>query len=121
MAKSNRQFRVADLIHQNLALLLKRAVFDPRLSKALITGVDISPDLKQARVFFTVLNGEDLEDVKKAFKKATGYFRRLLAQATELRHIPQLNFVYDNSVERGDKISRLIQEAFDSDVDQNNE
>lgn len=116
MPKSTtRARRVADLIHQQLARIILKEINDPRLADFSLTAVDVSPDLHQATVFYTVLNKNNLKDVKKALAKATGYLRHLLAGATELRYVPVLHFVYDESIERGSRMSQLINEAVDED------
>ncbi|AAO90928.1 ribosome-binding factor A [Coxiella burnetii] len=112
---SQRQQRVADLIHQQLAELLKKEVRDSRLSKISLTAVSISPDLKQAKVFYSLLENQNEKEVQKALNKATGYLRHLLAQATVLRYVPKLEFVYDESIERAHRISLLIERALKKD------
>lgn len=106
---TQRQQRVADLVHQQLAELFKKKVFDARLSKILLTGVSISSDLKQAKVFYSLLeNQHGKEKVQKVLHKATGYLRCLLAQATTLRYVPKLEFIYDEIIERVNRLSSLI-------------
>ncbi len=115
MTESPRKKRVSDLILHQLAELLKREIYDPRLTDISLTAVRLSSDFKQARVFYTVLEQKDRGGVQAALKKAGGYLRHLLADATDLRYVPQLQFVYDESVERGAKISSLIDKALDED------
>ena len=114
---TQRQQRVADLIHHQLAVLLKKEVHDPRLARISLTAVSVSPDLKQAKIFYTLLESEDRKAIQKALDKAIGYFRRLLAEATALRYVPQLQFAYDESLERTEKISSLINRALKNDDD----
>lgn len=108
---SQRQERVADLIHQQLAELLKKEVQDPRLSLMSLTAVSISPDLKEAKIFYTLPEDYDPQGVQIALDRATGYLRRLLAKATVLRYVPKLLFTYDESIARANKISLLIKKA----------
>ena len=116
MSKSpKRARRIGDLIHHRLAELLQRGISDPRLEKISLTGVEVSVDLGQAKIFYTVLDEADLPDVQMALNKASGYCRHLLAQTTALRFIPQLHFVYDESIERASRISALIDKAVDAD------
>lgn len=105
------QQRVADLIHQQLAKLLKQKVYDPRLTKISVTAVSVSIDLKQAKVFYTLLEDQNSQKVQKVLDKAMGYLQHLLAEATILRYVPKLQFAYDESVERANKISLLIKQA----------
>jgi ribosome-binding factor A len=112
----NRSLRVAELIKRELAVLIPRELDDSRARLATITSVDVSPDLKSARVYFTLLAGEaGAEPVLAVFKKAAGHLRRELAGRVELRVMPELRFYFDNSIERGDRLSRLINRAIDED------
>ena len=112
---SQRQQRVAYLIHQELAELLKKEVRDSRLSKISLTAASISPDLKQVKVFYSLLENQSEKEIQKALNKATGYLRHLLAQATVLRYVPKLEFLYDKSIERAERISLLIERALRKD------
>lgn len=115
MTVSKRAHRVADLIHHQLAQLLKKEINDPRLEKITLTAVDVSPDLKQAKVFFSLLNVDDVKETTAVLDKASGYLRCLLAKSTALRHVPHLHFVYDESIEYGAKLSQLIDDAIHRD------
>ncbi|MCX7125729.1 MAG: 30S ribosome-binding factor RbfA, partial [Gammaproteobacteria bacterium] len=92
--KSKRTHRTAELIQQIVAMALIKEVSDPRLSAVTITGVDLSPDFKQAVVFFSMLEPTDeaIKAAETAFQKATGFFRLHLSRSTELRHTPKLFF-----------------------------
>ena len=106
---TQRQQRIADLIHQQLAKLLKKEVCDPRLSKISLTAAYLSLDLKQAKIFYSLLDKKNEKEVQKALSKAIGYLRCLLAKTITLRYVPKLEFIYDRSIERADRISLLIQ------------
>jgi ribosome-binding factor A len=73
-----------------------------------ITGVDVSPDFSHAKVFFTVLNRDALPGVEEGLKRAAGFLRSQLARRIKLYTTPELRFEYDESVERGERLSRLI-------------
>jgi ribosome-binding factor A len=73
-----------------------------------LTGVDVSPDFSHAKVFFTTLTKENLEDAKQGLRRAAGFLRSQLARRIKLYTTPELRFEYDESVERGDRLSRLI-------------
>ena len=105
---TQRQQKVADLVHRQLAGFLKKEVHDARLSKISLTGVSISSDLRQAKVFYSLLENQHGKEVKQVLNKATGYLRYLLAQATALRYVPKLEFIYDEIIERVDRLSSLI-------------
>lgn len=106
--QSGRPQKLGDLIQRELSELLQREVRDPRVGMITITGVDVSPDFSHAKVFFTVLQKEHLEDTAQGLKKAAGFLRSQLARRIRLYTTPELRFEYDESVERGDRLSRLI-------------
>ncbi|MBO5286939.1 MAG: 30S ribosome-binding factor RbfA [Clostridia bacterium] len=107
MAKYRRN-RINDAVKQEMAQIL-RDVKDPRISGALvsITAAEVSPDLKFAKIFFSVL-GEDKDEVLKGLKSASGFFRSELAKRINLRVTPQLAFEYDGSMEYGANISTIL-------------
>ena len=110
--ESNRPLRVAELIKRELAALIPQELDDPRAHQATITFVDVSPDLKSARVYFTLLAGEaGAEPALVMFNHAAGHLRHELAKRVSLRVIPALRFYFDASVERGDRLARLIERA----------
>jgi ribosome-binding factor A len=112
---STRPQKIADLIQQELATLIKKVVHDPRLADVSLTAVRLSPDLKLARVYFTLMETKNRKDAERAFEKASGFLRHLLSKHTELRYVPKLHFVYDESIERGARLSSLINEALEAD------
>jgi ribosome-binding factor A len=102
---------VADLIQRELTDLLLREVRDPGIGMITITSVDVSPDLSHAKVFFTLLDPTQKSSTEKALHRAAGYLRSQIAHRIKLYTTPELRFVYDESIERGDKLSQLIDEA----------
>ncbi len=112
MPKSTkRPSQVAEVIQHALVLLLARHTQDPRLKALSITGVDVSPDLKLARVYFTLLDKtSELVEVKQSLKKATGFFRAQIAQEVQLRYMPRLDFIYDKTLDSAERISELLTE-----------
>ena len=109
-----RSDRVADLLNKEIADLVFRRVKDPRVANVTITGVQVSDDLKFAKVFFCVMGHGSDEDAKKnaalGLEKAKGFIRLELGRRLSLRYVPQLQFEFDNSFEYGDKIERLLRE-----------
>lgn len=103
--------KVADLIQRELSDLLRREVRDPRVGMVTITAVDVSPDLSHAKVFFTLLQPERKPETEKALQRAAGYLRSQIAHRIKLYTTPELRFVYDESIERGDHLSQLIDKA----------
>ena len=100
--------KVADLIQRELSDLLRREVRDPRVGMVTLTSVDVSPDLSHAKVFYTLLDKAQLEETQRGLDPAAGYLRSQIAHRIKLYTTPELRFAYDESVERGDRLSRLI-------------
>ncbi len=102
--------RVNEEISRELTEIL-RTVKDPRVSGSFISilRVDTAADLRNASVHYSVL-GEGRDEVKKGLKSAEGYIRRELAQRLNLRTTPELCFVYDDSIEHGAHIAKLLED-----------
>jgi ribosome-binding factor A len=105
---SGRPQKLGDQIQRELADLLARELRDPRVGMITITSVDVSPDISHAKVFFTMLEKDNLEDTLHGLRRAAGFLRSQLAKRIKLYTTPELRFEYDESVERGDHLSRLI-------------
>ena len=105
---SGRPQKLGDLIQREVSDLVQRELRDPRVGMITITGVDVSPDLSHAKVFFTTLDKETVADAKQGLRRASGFLRTQLAKRIKLYTTPELRFEYDESVERGDRLSRLI-------------
>ena len=110
----SRATRLADQIQRDLADLIRLEVRDPRVGLVTITTVEVTRDLSHARVFVTSLSETAAAESVKALTHAAGFLRSRLAQTLKLRTIPELHFVYDASVERGVRLSKLIDEAVQS-------
>jgi ribosome-binding factor A len=107
-----RQARIADQIQRELAELIRLEVRDPRVGMVTLTGVELSRDQSHAKVFFTVLGSpSDVEHAAEGLQRAAGFLRSQLAHRLTTRTVPGLAFAYDESVERGARLSRLIDEA----------
>jgi ribosome-binding factor A len=112
MANLQRLRRVADQIQRELSGLLRAELKDPRVGMITLTGVEVSPDLAHAKVFFTTLgDAEALARCEAGLKRASGFLRGELGQRLKLRVTPELRFVHDASVERGVRLSKLIDDA----------
>ncbi|MEE8353423.1 MAG: 30S ribosome-binding factor RbfA [Dehalococcoidales bacterium] len=105
--------RVNSLLRQTLSELLQREVKDPRLGGFItITAVDTSADMKHAKVYVSSLGGDDdRQEILGTLTTAAGFFRREMAVSLKLRRIPQLVFQWDDSIERGDRLLRLIDQV----------
>ena len=105
--------RVNSLIRQELSELLQRQVKDPRLGDFIaVTEVATSPDLKHAKVFVSQYGNEtERKKVLSGLVSASSFFRRELAKSLKMRYVPELHFQWDDSIEKGDRLSRLIDEV----------
>ena len=107
-----RSLRVADQIQRELAEILRTELKDPRVAMITLTGVEVTADYSHAKVFYTLMgNAEQRAETEAGLKQAGGFLRSQIARRIKLHSIPQLHFVYDESVERGFALSRLIDEA----------
>ncbi len=112
MANAMRLRRVADQIQRELSELLRQEVKDPRIGMITLTDVQVSPDLAHARVYFTTLEeGEARRQTLQGLRRAAGFLRSELGARIKTHIAPELRFEFDESVERGAKLSRLIDEA----------
>ncbi len=105
--------RINSLIRQEISELLQRQVKDPRLGNFIaVTEVSTSVDLKHAKIFITCLGSEkEKQETLSALVGASGFFHRELTKRLKLRYIPELDFQWDDSIERGDHILKLIDEV----------
>jgi ribosome-binding factor A len=106
--QSGRPQKLGDLIQRELSELLQRELRDPRVGMITITGVDVSPDFSHAKVFYTTLDPAHVEEAARGLGHAAGFLRSQLAKRIKLYTTPELRFEYDESVERGDRLARLI-------------
>jgi ribosome-binding factor A len=109
---SRRSERTGKLIQREISALLEREVNDPRLSKFVsVTQVTLSPDLTHASVYVSTLASEmNKEDLLAGFNKASGFLRKELAAHLRLKQMPELSFHYDDSIERGARLLKLMGE-----------
>ncbi len=108
-----RSQRVADLLHKEIADLVLRRVKDPRVTSLTVTSVRVSDDLKFARVFYCLMGkaaDEEKQTALDGLNQARGFIRQELGKRLHMRSVPQLSFQYDESLDYGDKIERLLKE-----------
>jgi len=111
---SYRPERVAEQIHKEISRLLIDGIKDPRVAPVVITGVDITRDLRLARIYFTVSDEKSERRAAEAGLKSAGaYVRREIGQVIRLRYVPELRFEYDASVSHGRKIEDLLRQVKD--------
>ena len=106
-----RSVRVADQIQRELAVLVARDVSDPRVGEVTVSGVDLSPDLRHARVLVTPGRGTDGDASASALNHAAGFLRSRLARRVRLRRLPHLVFEHDRTLEQALRIDALIDGA----------
>lgn len=107
-----RRARIADQIQRSLADVIRLELRDPRVGMVTLTGIEISRDQSHAKIFFTVLGPPSAAaDAQEGLQRAAGFLRSSLAHRMSTRTVPELHFEYDESVERGVRLARLIDEA----------
>lgn len=104
-----RRGRINEEVQKEIALII-RNVKDPRVANSFIsiTGAEVTPDLKYARIYYSALYG-DKKEVKLGLKAASGFIRGQLSKSMNLRITPELTFVEDGSIEHGAKISKILE------------
>ena len=109
---SRRLERVNELIKEEIASLLHREIQDPRLAAMIsITGVETSQDLRNATVRVSIMGtDEEVQQAMAALRHAAGYLRHELASRLRLRHVPELSFKLDTSIEKGARVLELLRE-----------
>ena len=106
-----RSDRVAEQVRRDLAELIHKELKDPRVGMISLTSVELTPDYAHAKVYFTTLQPEHLDEVEQGLKRASGFLRRELGRRIHIHTLPELHFVYDASVARGADLTDLINKA----------
>jgi len=103
-------------MQRELAALIRTDIKDPRLGMVTVSAVQVSRDLGHAKVYISVLGDTEAQQISlQILNKAAGFLRHALGQQMIVRSVPQLHFVYDESIERGSRLSALIDAAVKSD------
>jgi ribosome-binding factor A len=106
---STRQRRVQEKLVQEISEIVRREIKDPRVGFVTITDAEVSPDLRHARIFFSVLGDQEArQETTKALNRAAGFVRSEFAHRAQMRFVPEIRFEFDPSVERGARISELL-------------
>lgn len=106
---NQRSVRVGELIQKELSDIILRGLRDPRVGFVTIMSVDVTSDLRMARVYFTVMGEDaDSEATQKGLESASPYLRRELGKRIKLRHVPELIFKFDTSIAYGNHIESII-------------
>ncbi|KFB72676.1 MAG: 30S ribosome-binding factor RbfA [Candidatus Accumulibacter phosphatis] len=108
----SRRDRISEQIRRELAEVIQSELKDPRVGMISLTDVEVSPDYAHAKVYFSSMAGSDtLDSVQAGLQQASGFLRSELGKRISIHMIPQLHFVFDDSLERGAELSKLISEA----------
>jgi ribosome-binding factor A len=102
---------LAEELKNEISAIIAQEIKDPRVGFATVTAVKVSPDLRHARVMISVLGSpEEKQETLNALVGASGFVRRLIGARIKLRHTPELSFAYDETIEQGDLMMRLMEE-----------
>lgn len=122
MSESDRTRRISDQVQKELAIILQKEVKDPRVTWVTVSAVRVSKDLQNAKVYVTVLGDDDARKAAlETLVKISGFLRHELGQRIRLRILPQLSFVYDDSIEVGSRLTQLIDNAVAEDQKKSSE
>jgi ribosome-binding factor A len=109
---SRRTERIEEMLREEISTLLQRELKDPRVGFVTVTGADVSPDLRHAKVFVSVMGTpEEKKETLAALNRARGFLRSEIGKRAHLRTAPELTFAEDAGAERGDRITQLLEAA----------
>ncbi len=108
---NSRTQRVADLIQTIVAQILQQEAEELKIGMVTVTSVEVAHDLSHAKIFVSVLEDDRVKEILSKLNDASKYFRYALAQEAKLRIAPEIKFLYDDSIVRGNRISTLINDA----------
>lgn len=112
---NKRAIRVGELLKEEISQIVLREMKDPRIGFVSITDVEVSGDLRHAKVFISVYGSEkEKEETLKGLQEARGYVRKLIGDRIKIYHIPEIIFRYDDSIEKGVHISEIIKDLKES-------
>ena len=111
MKRFNRSDRVSHLIHREVSAIIDRELRDQRIGMVTVTSVDLSRDLRNARIYVSMLGSdEDIKSSLEALNNASSFIRTCLKTRVVLKYLPTISFVYDSSTVDGMRIDKLIDE-----------
>ncbi len=106
--------RVGEMIHQEISIVLDREISDPRLAGINVTHVEVSGDLRYAKIFVALpanCGNAESKEMLHALAHASGYFRRHLAKSLDLRFAPEIRFVVDHAIEKGEHFLQILEQV----------
>jgi len=118
---SSRRGRLGDVLHRELAKLIRDECSDPRLGMVTISGVVVTDDLSFARVYVTVMEDDKQKSSVEALNHAAGFFRTQLAKHLTLRVAPRVRFIYDDSLAIGSRMDQLLKSVIEKPKNPENE
>ncbi len=105
----NRKARLESIILEEISDILHRGIKDPRLDMVSVTEVDVSGDLKSAKIYYCIYGDQKRKDDAKAgFESAKGFIKRELIKRLNIKRVPDLSFIFDNSFDNADRINHLL-------------
>ena len=105
----SRMDRVNEEVRHQVSTILQRDVQDPRIGFVTITRVDVSSDLRQAKIFFTTIEqGKSYEDTLSGLKRSTGFIRKMLGQRIRMKFTPDIQFVYDKTDDKKSRVEEIL-------------
>ena len=107
--------RLNHAIQEEISMIIMREVKNANIKFVTITGVDTTSDLSFAKVYYTVLDRSKMQETKEALEKSASFIRTKLAERIEVRHTPELKFIYDTSIAYGEHIEKIIEEIKEKD------
>jgi len=102
--------RLNHTYQEEISMILMKEIKDEEIKFVTITGVDVTSDLSFAKVYYTVLDDDKKERTQEALDKAAPFIRKQLASRIEIRHTPELRFIYDKSIAYGEHIEEIIKQ-----------
>ena len=118
---NQRVYRIGSVIRKEIAQIIQNDINDPRIKDVVITDVEISKDLKHAKLFFIVFNHknkkpEEIKLITKAINSSRLFFKRKLSKSSNLRSVPNLRFVFDDTESKAFELEELINKSLKTDV-----
>jgi ribosome-binding factor A len=118
---NQRVYRIGSVIRKEIAQIIQNDINDPRIKDVVITDVEVSKDLKHAKLFFIVFNHknkkpEEIKLITKAINSSRLFFKRKLSKSSNLRSVPNIRFVFDDTESKAFELEELINKSLKTDV-----
>jgi len=118
---NQRVYRIGSIIRKEIAQIIQNDINDPRIKDVVITDVEISKDLKHAKLFFIIFNHknkkpEEIKLITKAINSSRLFFKRKLSKSSNLRSVPNIRFVFDDTESKAFELEELINKSLKTDV-----